>query len=126
MLYLLYFLLEIQKFLVQGFPGGTLHSLCFKSNTVKKRLVSHFENFLVVAQRCLAVAYFPKKRDQSRCLIFLKNSIVVAYCLFDYELVRQKIRGEYVTGWHTGEIMYFNTKLQEYFVTFDEKNAAFS
>ena len=26
-----------------------LHSLCFKSNTVKKRLVSHFENFLVVA-----------------------------------------------------------------------------
>jgi hypothetical protein len=31
--------------------------------TVKKRLVSHFENFLVVASRCLAVAYFPKKRD---------------------------------------------------------------
>ena len=26
-----------------------LHSLCFKSNTVKKRLVSHFEHFLVVA-----------------------------------------------------------------------------
>ena len=58
-------------------------------------------------------------------LNFFKKSIVVAYCLFDYELVRQKIRGEYVTGWHTGEIMYFNTKLQEYFVTFDEKNAAF-
>ena len=52
--------------------------------------------------------------------------MVVAYCLFDYELVPQKIRGEYVTGWHTGEIMYFNTTLQEYFVTFDEKNAAFS
>ena len=59
-------------------------------------------------------------------LIFLKKSIVVTYCLFDYELVGQKIRGEYVTDWHTGEIMYFNTKLQEYFVTFDEKNAAFS
>ena len=58
-------------------------------------------------------------------LNFFKKSIVVAYCLFDYELVRQKIRGEYVTGWHTGEIMHFNTKLQEYFVTFDEKNAAF-
>ena len=28
-------------------------------------------------------------------------------------------------GWHTGEIMYFNTKLQEYLVTFDEKNASF-
>ena len=26
-----------------------IHSLCFKSNTVKRRLVSHFENFLVVA-----------------------------------------------------------------------------
>ena len=57
-------------------------------------------------------------------LNFFKKSIVVAYCLFDYELVRQKIRGEYVTGWHTGEIMYFNTKLQEYLVTFDGKNAA--
>ena len=26
-----------------------IHSLCFKSNTVKKRLVSHYQNFLVVA-----------------------------------------------------------------------------
>ena len=41
---------------------------------------------------------------------------------FDYELVSQKIRGEYVTGWHIGEIMYFNTKLKEYLVTFDDKS----
>ena len=26
-----------------------IHSLCFKSNTVKKRLVSHFDSFIVVA-----------------------------------------------------------------------------
>ena len=26
-----------------------MHSLCFKSNTVKKRLISHFEHFVVVA-----------------------------------------------------------------------------
>ena len=28
---------------------GKIHALCFKSNTVKKRLVSHFEHFIVVA-----------------------------------------------------------------------------
>ena len=26
-----------------------IHALCFKSNTVKKRLVSHFKHFIVVA-----------------------------------------------------------------------------
>ena len=30
-------------------PSLILHSLCFKSNTVKKRLVSHFDSFIVVA-----------------------------------------------------------------------------
>ena len=34
---------------LQDFLENSLHSLCFKSNTVKKRLVSHFEHFLVVA-----------------------------------------------------------------------------
>ena len=33
----------------QRFQFLTRCSLCFKSNTVKKRLVSHFENFFVVA-----------------------------------------------------------------------------
>ena len=42
--------------------------------------------------------------------------------LFDYDLVGKKIKGEYVTGWFIGEIMYFNTKLQEYLVTFDDKS----
>ena len=36
------------------------------------------------------------------------------------KLVGRKIRGLYETGWHTGEIEYFNSKLKEYFVTFDD------
>ena len=36
------------------------------------------------------------------------------------KLVGRKIRGLYETGWHTGELKYFNTKTQEYFVSFED------
>ena len=37
------------KSLLLKFKTHSIHSLCFKSNTVKKRLVSHFDSFIVVA-----------------------------------------------------------------------------
>ena len=40
--------LSVEASHLPGFPLP-VNSLCFKRNTVKKRLVSHFENFLVVA-----------------------------------------------------------------------------
>merc|ERR1712150_29419 len=36
----------------------------------------------------------------------------------NYELVGQKIKGLYETGWHVGQVKYFNTFLQEYLVEF--------
>ena len=39
---------------------------------------------------------------------------------FSEKLVGQKIKGLYETGWHTGKLEYFNTKLQEYLVSFDD------
>ena len=40
--------LSVEASHLPGFPLP-VNSLCFKRNTVKMRLVSHFENFLVVA-----------------------------------------------------------------------------
>ena len=39
---------------------------------------------------------------------------------YDDVLVGKKIRGNYETGWHLGTIEYFNTKLKEYLVFFDD------
>ena len=38
-----------------------MHSLCFKSNNVNEGLVTHFQNFVVLAQRCL-VCYIRTSR----------------------------------------------------------------
>ena len=36
------------------------------------------------------------------------------------KLVGRKIRGFYETGWHIGRLEYYNTKIQEYFVTLQD------
>ena len=38
----------------------------------------------------------------------------------NYELVGQKIKGLYETGWHVGHVKYFNTFLKEYLVEFND------
>ena len=38
------------------------------------------------------------------------------------KLVGRKIRGLYETGWHTGEVEYFNSKTQEYLVSFEDES----
>ena len=40
--------------------------------------------------------------------------------IFNAKLVGRKIRGLYETGWHDGKIEYFNSKLQEYFLSFED------
>ena len=39
---------------------------------------------------------------------------------YDDHLVGKKIHGHYETGWHIGKIEYFNIKLKEYLVLFDD------
>ena len=39
---------------------------------------------------------------------------------YSEKLVGEKIRGNYETGWHTGTIQWFNTKLMEYNVLFED------
>ena len=39
---------------------------------------------------------------------------------YDDLLVGKKIRGHYETGWYIGKIEYFNTKLEEYNVSFED------
>ena len=51
------------------------------------------------------------KLNYGSCLYRIQND----------KLVGQKIRGLYETGWHTGTIKYFNTKLQEYLVYFEDQ-----
>ena len=41
----------------------------------------------------------------------------------DAKLVGRKINGHYETGWHIGKLVYFNTKTQEYLVTFDDDSS---
>ena len=38
----------------------------------------------------------------------------------NHKLVGQQIRGLYETGWHNGKIEYFNLKLKEFFVLFED------
>ena len=41
--------------------------------------------------------------------------------LYDLQLVGKKIRGEYEgSGWHTGEIKYYNVKLDKYLLLFED------
>ena len=40
--------------------------------------------------------------------------------IFSGELIGKKIRGHYNTGWHIGTLHYFNTKLKEYMVKFED------
>ena len=42
--------------------------------------------------------------------------------VYNHKLKGQKIRGLYETGWHTGTVEYFNTKLEEYCVSFDDNS----
>ena len=35
-------------------------------------------------------------------------------------LVGKRIRGHYEDGWHSGTINYYNTKLREYHIEFDD------
>ena len=43
--------------------------------------------------------------------------------IINHELVGRNIKGLYETGWHVGKLEYFNTKLQEYFVQFDDDSS---
>ena len=42
---------------------------------------------------------------------------------YDDPLVGKKLRCQYETGWHTGKIEYFNTKLEEYIVFFADESS---
>ena len=42
---------------------------------------------------------------------------------YDDPLVGKKLRCYYETGWHTGKIEYFNTKLEEYVVFFEDESS---
>ena len=50
------------------------------------------------------------------------NLFLYPYRIYNDMLVGEKIRGFYETGWHTGTIMYFNTNLEEYLVTFADES----
>ena len=40
--------------------------------------------------------------------------------LFDYENVGRKIKALYDSGWHIGEIKYYNVTLAEYKIDFED------
>ena len=42
---------------------------------------------------------------------------------YDDPLVGKKLRCNYDSGWHTGKIEYFNTKLEEYVVFFEDESS---
>ena len=42
--------------------------------------------------------------------------------VYNDKLIGEKIRGLYETGWHTGTVEYFNTKLEEYCVSFKDNS----
>ena len=42
---------------------------------------------------------------------------------YDDPLVGKKLRCNYDSGWHTGKIEYFNTKLEEYVVLFEDESS---